>query len=735
MMELDFSARLKQFESRTYTELRPAQAHVLAEFAADHVPSADVAIELPTGVGKTLIALLIADWALDEGQSVAYLTGTKQLADQVKSESDRLGLPMHQFSSRNYPPADLDDYHQAQAVGLMNYWVYFNSRPRVQPADLLIFDDAHLAEQPITDLFGLRLSGTDTPELYGTICDLLLAHSDGYVSLRSMRDGSAPLSTPPELIAFNDWAAVLPSVKIAIEESEFVHSDACRFVWPELRSRLDRCGVLVGPRVMEIRPYHPPTQLWAGYRDSARRIYMSATLGSMDDLQRRLGVRRIKAIQVPRKLHQDTTGQRLLLLNPSAETALSASNFDFVLRQAERAGRVAWLCASHAEADVVEETLSGLGNHSYRLRPGDDRALDRWRQSRDGHLIAAGRFDGLDLAGDVCRLVVLPSVPAASSEFERFVVAYLGDAAFMRHRVGQRITQALGRANRSDDDWAMYLGLDPNFGSMLAQPAVRGALAPEVAPIIRQALEIHQEGWTATLDAARAFWSRSDLPAVAPGRRPGRTPARMRTAESADDEVAAATAFWVGDFPRAAESAALAADQLLNALETEHSAFWRYVQAHAAFAEGQPDDLGRAKKAIAAAIATGPRTAWFVRLRHTVDDLEGRAPAPTINEDIYRVWDEWLRSGADVLVELARARTQLAGNPPRASRCASYSGSSRRRPCGSSARSLGHRCAMDVGDSDSNREAALGGKDRTVFRTNRSQIHQSSPRTDHGRIG
>ncbi|WP_218829163.1 hypothetical protein, partial [Rhodococcus sp. 05-2254-6] len=51
---------------------------------------------------------------------------------------------------------------------------------------------------------------------------------------------------------------------------------------------------------------------------------------------------------------------------------------------------------------------------------------------------------------------------------ERFVVAYLGDASFMRHRVGQRVTQALGRANREPSDRSMYLGLDPLFARVLA---------------------------------------------------------------------------------------------------------------------------------------------------------------------------------------------------------------------------------------------------------------------------
>jgi hypothetical protein len=39
----------------------------------------------------------------------------------------------------------------------MNYWVYFNSKPVPKPADVLIFDDAHLAEQPLSSLQTLRI--------------------------------------------------------------------------------------------------------------------------------------------------------------------------------------------------------------------------------------------------------------------------------------------------------------------------------------------------------------------------------------------------------------------------------------------------------------------------------------------------------------------------------------------------------------------------------------------------
>ena len=112
-------------------------------------------------------------------------------------------------------------------------------------------------------------------------------------------------------------------------------------------------------------------------------------------------------------------------------------------------GRVAWLCASTAEADDIGKRLGDTGTKVLRLRPGDDTDVERWQKVRFAHLVTAGRFDGLDFPDDVCRLVIIPSVPAASTEFERFIVAYLGDAAYMRYRLRQRVTRAPCKANRT----------------------------------------------------------------------------------------------------------------------------------------------------------------------------------------------------------------------------------------------------------------------------------------------
>jgi hypothetical protein len=49
----DFAERLAGFGSSTFTELRPGQELVLTEYAAKHLTTSDLAIEMPTGEGKT----------------------------------------------------------------------------------------------------------------------------------------------------------------------------------------------------------------------------------------------------------------------------------------------------------------------------------------------------------------------------------------------------------------------------------------------------------------------------------------------------------------------------------------------------------------------------------------------------------------------------------------------------------------------------------------------------------
>jgi superfamily II DNA or RNA helicase len=75
-------------QDRTIRDLLLRQGDALRGYAALDATERDVAIELPTGGGKTLVGLLIAEYRRRAlGQRVAYLCPTVQLARQVATKA------------------------------------------------------------------------------------------------------------------------------------------------------------------------------------------------------------------------------------------------------------------------------------------------------------------------------------------------------------------------------------------------------------------------------------------------------------------------------------------------------------------------------------------------------------------------------------------------------------------------------------------------------------------------
>lgn len=168
---LDYMELLTEFGSVDFVDLRPAQDAVLAAYAADHTAGRDIAVELPTGAGKTLIALLVGEAWRREGRAVAILTANKTLARQMEREAAALGIDVVRMEGTRdeISPAQRRAYQRANAVGIMNYWVYFNQNPAIDPASLLIMDDAHLAEHCLHSLFSVEVDRFEHPALFSSV--------------------------------------------------------------------------------------------------------------------------------------------------------------------------------------------------------------------------------------------------------------------------------------------------------------------------------------------------------------------------------------------------------------------------------------------------------------------------------------------------------------------------------------------------------------------------------------
>src|SRR5947209_4096809 len=221
-LQRDYTEFLTSFASNKFQLLWPAQAYVLNAYTSAFLSKSDVAIELPTGAGKTLIALLIAETWRQEGKKVAILSANKTLARQMLQEAQAMNIPavLMEGHGPDIPSPDKRAYGRAAKIAIMNYWVYFNQKPVIDIADLLIMDDAHLAEHCLHSLYSLEIERNEHESLFKTLVTELQDRFPEYSVLAdALADDNVPNPSPTELLSFIDQAALAKHFRKIVDAS------------------------------------------------------------------------------------------------------------------------------------------------------------------------------------------------------------------------------------------------------------------------------------------------------------------------------------------------------------------------------------------------------------------------------------------------------------------------------------------------------------------------------------
>jgi hypothetical protein len=653
----DFDRLLASCESERFVELRTAQEVVLNAYAADHLDTPDLAIELPTGAGKSLIALLIGEAWRSAGKTVAVLTGNKVLATQMEREGLDLGVQVARMEGRGdeIPLPLRRKYRRANAIGVMNYWVMFNSNPVVDSADLLIIDDVHLAEGALENRFSVHIDRYAHPRLFSTLAEELVVRLPEYASLEDATGDAESPRAGVELISYLDQCLVEPRAREIIDGAEEMATDRdLRFRWQAVRERFAESNVYVSGRSITIRPYCLPVQTIGRWQDPTQRIYLSATIGDPGDLQRRLGSNPIVKITAGEDVETPTLGRRMIVVNNDIggwddNLLIPAKPAAAILAALREHPKALWLCASGPQADNWEATiLPWLAEHklpngpAWRVgREGDE--IEQFRDAEEGHLFAAGRFDGMDFADSDCRLVVLATLPRAVNDQEQFVSDYLRDAGFMVRRINQRITQALGRCNRQEDDYAVYVLADRRLAGHLSLEANRRDLPMGMQAELDLAEELEglesEEISQRVTEFLSGDFSRYDeeLEELA-----GDVPTLEASSEVESEKEVDGWLALTGrqDYLEAEKCFKDQHERLADLGLGELAAFTQYCEAKAAHLEGLRGDgaaAQRARGALEDAIARGgSSSSWFNRLRSSVQRAAQKDPDGIVGPDEYR---------------------------------------------------------------------------------------------------
>lgn len=450
------------------------QEKMLDEYYANHLASTDVALELPTGSGKTLVGLLVAEYARRKnGAAVVFLCPTRQLCKQVDDQATRYGIPTVNLagSHRKWNPKDVYRFQQGQAIAVATYSTVFNSRPAIQDVDTFVCDDAHAAADFVSGLWTLEIVREEHKGLFDGIMDLLrpILPTNVAVAIDDVHEQDAV-----DLISSIRLHDYVDRLKALISRSAN-EDDDLKWAWGEIAAHLDACCLYCSSQKIEIRPVIPPTDTHRLFKGARQRVYMSATLGEDGDLERAFGRRSIARLPIPEGWETRGTGRRLVMQpGLSIEDPKAAA-----IRIMQHAGRGLWIANSSAAQTRIGSELEGAGFSVVGLADRDAMSDEFAGTANPAAMVVACRYDGIDLPGDLCRVAIVEGLPRSLGLQERFLYEKLQAQTELRDRIRTRVVQAFGRCTRDETDYSLVLVVGGSLNNWLATPANTRGMHPE----------------------------------------------------------------------------------------------------------------------------------------------------------------------------------------------------------------------------------------------------------------
>ncbi|MBN6040040.1 DEAD/DEAH box helicase [Amycolatopsis sp. 195334CR] len=481
--------------NKPFSYLRQEQGEVLEGWFA-RKDDRDVVIKQNTGGGKTVVGLLIAQSTLNEGIGKAvYLAPDTYLAARVREEAARLGLPT---AERHDAPSFL----AGRAILITTFHKLINGQSvfgiaggQRTPLDLgvVVVDDAHAALATTEGQF--RLTIPIGHEAFYPLFDLF-ADDLKEQNRKATFDITEGDVTAAVRVPFWAWANKFDEVWKILYPFGAARDEAFKFAWPLIADCLQLCTVMVSSRGIEIQPPCPPIDKIPSFVGARRRVYLTATLSDDSVL-----VTNLKAD--PKNLEHVVTpgsaadlGDRLVLapvqLNPNlSDDAVRTLAKQFSLGDRDGDGNpetrpvnVVVLVPSSAQANLWR----GLADRIHYV--GDlEAGVAELRARHVGLVVLVNKYDGIDLPGTACEMLVIDGIPRPMSAADRREAAALIDSPTRRARDAQRIEQGMGRGVRDVGDRCAVLLL----GAGLAMAVHDNAWLELFSPATHAQLELSRD--------------------------------------------------------------------------------------------------------------------------------------------------------------------------------------------------------------------------------------------------
>lgn len=472
-----------------------------------------VALELPTGSGKTLVGLLIGEYRRRKNkEKILFLCPTNQLVHQVVEQANlKYGLKAIAFcgKQKDYSPKDKSSFLMSEALGVTTYSSFFALNSFFKDVDVLIMDDVHSCEDYIISNWTIQIDSETT--IFTEIAELLkncISEVDYKYLLEEeyLPDVASWCNMLPMPLALNK----LDELQLILQHG--IESGTSNFyAYSRISENLQECNIYIANRKILIRPWIAPTMSFKAFADAKQRILMSATLGRSGELERITGIEKICRLPIVNDWDKKGLGRKFFTFpdlslgeDEQGEVVMALQNLCkksvFLVPDSQSAKAIKGFYTEHiSSAKIFEAKDIEESKQSFVDCP-------------EGTAILANRFDGIDFSDDASRLLFIWNLPKTTNLQERFLITRMGASKLYAERIRTRIIQAVGRCSRNPSDFSIVCVIGDSIQNDLTKQEKIKQFPPELRAEIQFGLENSVDYSTVkdVIEQARDFLDRNE---------------------------------------------------------------------------------------------------------------------------------------------------------------------------------------------------------------------------------
>ncbi len=448
---------------------RDVQSQVWAKWH-DRRNERNLVLKMNTGSGKTVVGLLILKSCLNENKSPAvYVSPDNYLVQQVMDAAKELGVEVTDDvnSSR---------FLSGKSILVINIHKLVNGKSVFGVGDegsklkisSLIIDDAHACIETVEDQFTINIPRkTDAySQLHGIFRNSLRQECESKAIEIEINDPTSYMQVP-----YWTWQDKISDISKKLINNK--KEDCLKWVWPLVKENLKLSHCVISSSSIEISPHSIPIHMIPSLIDADRKIFMTATLVDDSILVSHFAVseEQIKHPIVPDSAGD--VGDRMILLPQVINTETTDDEIKSYCKEASKYINVVVIVPSDYQA-------SKWAKYADLILDKDNlyQGVEKLKNGLVGLTILVNRYDGIDLPGNACRLLVIDGYPDVRRKIDKVKQGILMGSKRQASQIIQRIEQGMGRGVRSNDDYCVVFLVGRDLTSQLYSQGSINKLSP-----------------------------------------------------------------------------------------------------------------------------------------------------------------------------------------------------------------------------------------------------------------